>query len=89
MAIAFAAFVVATVMWVAFAVALFVSPNSIDKVWQAFRDLPLIGQGVLGLLFLPVVAGLWIWETSWPYMVRLGLVAALGWWNIYIFFPRS
>src|SRR5690242_6359091 len=81
----FAVFLLFSAMWVAFAVALTTNRGSLDEVWSNFRELPLIGQGLLGLLFLPVLAGLWIWETSWPYLIRLVLVTGLAWWNIFIF----
>jgi hypothetical protein len=33
------------------------------------------------------VLGLWIWESAWPVIVRLVLVAGIGFWNVYLFFP--
>jgi hypothetical protein len=41
------------------------------------------------LLFLPVVAGLWIYETTWPLVLRLLLIASIGGWNIWMFLPRG
>jgi len=29
--------------------------------------------------------GLWIWETSWPFVLRVVLVAGLAGWNLLIF----
>ena len=40
-------------------------------------------------LLLPVVAGLWVWETSWPFLVRLVLVGGLAFWNIVMFLPKA
>jgi hypothetical protein len=84
--IAFLAFVV---LWVGFAAALVLSQGSLDASWQWIRALPLLVQGLVGLLFLPVVVALWIWESAWPLVVRLVLVAGLAWWNLWIFLPKT
>jgi hypothetical protein len=82
-------FVLFAVLWAAFAGALILSQGSLDQTWEWIRGLPLIVQGVVWLLFLPVVAGLWIWESSWPLAIRLVLVFGLGFVNLITFFPRS
>ena len=61
-----AGFTVVVILWIAFGAALVVSQSSIQETWQWFRGLPLVGQVPLGILFLPLVAGMWIWETSRP-----------------------
>jgi hypothetical protein len=83
------AFVVFALLWAAFAAALVWSQGSLDQTWEWIRSLPVILQGVVWLLFLPVVAGLWAWETTWPLVTRLIVVAGLGVANLYVFFPRS
>ena len=83
------AFVVLTLLWLGFAVALLFNPETLDTTWQAFLDWPLILQLVVGLLVLPVVLGLWIWQTSWPLLLRLVLVLGLAWVTVYTFFPRK
>jgi hypothetical protein len=82
-------FVIFAVIWVAFGAALIWSQGSLDQAWQAVRDLPLIVQIVVWVLFLPVMAGLWIWETSWPIVVRLVLVFGLAGWNLMMFLPKA
>lgn len=84
-----AVFVVFAVLWIAFAAALVWSQGSLDQAWAWFRDLPLIAQGVVGLLLLPVVAGLWVWESAWPLTLRIGVVGGLAVVNLYLFFPRA
>ncbi len=83
------AFVFFAVLWAGFAAALIWSQSSLDQTWAWIRDLPLILQGVVWLLFLPVVAGLWVWETTWPLAMWLLLVVGLGFVNLYTFFPRT
>jgi hypothetical protein len=81
-------FVLFAVIWIAFAVALVWSQGSLDAAWQSIRSLPLGVQGVVWLLFLPVMLGLWIWETTWPLVIRLSLVVGIAGWNLLVFLPR-
>jgi hypothetical protein len=81
-------FMLFAVIWIAFAVALVWSQGSLDAAWQSIRSLPLGVQGVVWLLFLPVMLGLWIWETTWPLIVRLPLVVGIAGWNLLVFLPR-
>ena len=83
------AFVVLTLLWLAFAAALLFNRDTLDTTWQAFRSLPIVIQLVVGLLILPVISGLWIWETSWPLWLRLILVVGLAWVTVYTFFPKK
>jgi ABC-type amino acid transport system permease subunit len=82
-------FVVFGALWLAVGIGLIVSQGSVDAAWQAIRALPLVVQAVVWLLFLPVVAGLWVWETSWPVVVRLTLLIGIAGWNLLIFLPRA
>jgi hypothetical protein len=83
------AFAVLTLLWLGFAAALLFNRSMLDTTWQAFRSWPIVIQLVVGLLILPVVLGLWIWETSWPFLLRLLLVAGLAWVTVYTFFPKE
>ena len=82
-------FVVFAVIWAAFAVAVIWSQGSLDQAWQAIRSWPLPIQVVAWVLFLPVMFGLWVWETSWPLIVRLTLVIGVAGWNLLVFLPRA
>jgi hypothetical protein len=82
-------FIVFAIIWAGFGVALVASQGSLDQAWQAIRELPLLLQIVVAILFLPVVAGLWVWETTWPLLVRLILVIGVAGWNLLIFLPRA
>jgi hypothetical protein len=82
-------FAIFAVIWIAFGAALIWSHGSIDAAWQWIRDMPLVVQGLIWLLFLPVMLGLWIWETTWPLALRLPLVVGIGGWNLIMFLPRA
>ena len=77
------------IIWIAFAAGLIWSQGSLDQAWTAIRGLPLIVQIFVWVLFLPVMIGLWIWETSWPLIVRLVLVVGVAGWNLLMFLPKA
>jgi hypothetical protein len=81
-------FALFTLLWLAFAAALLLQRERLATTWQSIRRLPLLIQLTLWLLFLPLMLGLWIWNTSWPGWLRLVLVAGIAWWNVFVFFPR-
>jgi hypothetical protein len=82
-------FLVFLAAWVAFGSALIWSQGSLDDAWKWVGTLPLIVQAIVWLLFLPVMAGLWVWETSWPFLVRLVLVGGVAFWNLMVFLPKA
>ena len=82
-------FAIFAIFWAAFAVALIWSHGSLDAAWHWVRSLPLILQGIVWLLFLPVMVGLWIWETTWPLVLRLVVVTGIAGWNLIVFLPRA
>jgi hypothetical protein len=82
-------FGVFAVLWLAVAAALVANPGALHELYEAVRALPILVQAVVWLLFLPVMAGLWIWETTWPLVVRLALVIGLAGWNLLVFLPRA
>lgn len=76
-------------LWIAFGAALIWNQGGIDQLWQTIRGLPLIAQGAAWLLLLPVMAGLWVWESTWPLIVRLIVVLGIAGWNLLVFLPRA
>jgi hypothetical protein len=82
-------FAIFAVIWIAFAVGLIWSQGTVDQAWEFIRGLPFLLQVVIWILFLPVMAGLWIWETTWPVIVRLVLLFGLAGWNLLMFLPRA
>lgn len=82
-------FAVFAVIWILFAVGLIWSQGTVDQAWQYIGELPLVVQIVVWVLFLPVMAGLWVWETTWPLVVRIVLVLGIAGWNLFMFLPRG
>lgn len=82
------ALLVFALLWALFAYGVVMRQGSLDDAWQTLRALPLAVQLVVWLLFLPVMAGLWIWESTWPLLLRITLVSGLGVWNLLIFLPK-
>jgi hypothetical protein len=82
------AFVVLTVLWLGFGAALLLNPQVLGQIWSRFRSWNIFLQLLAALLMLPVVLGLWIWQTRWPAWLRLALVLGLAWMTEYTFFPR-
>lgn len=78
-------FVVFALIWAVFGVALIWSQGGLDAAWQWVRDLNWVLQGLVWLLFLPVMLGLWIWETSWSVVLRVALVVSLAGWTLLVF----
>jgi hypothetical protein len=81
--------IVFAIAWIAFGAAIVWSQGSLDAAWTWLRDQNILIQGLVWLLFLPVTAGLWIWETGWPFLLRIVLVAGLAGWSILMFLPKA
>jgi hypothetical protein len=75
-------------VWLAFGVVLVREPARIETAWRRLRSLPVVAQALAWLLLLPVLAGVWIWRTTWPRVARLTLVGSLAGWNLLMFLPR-
>ena len=83
------ALVVYGALWLGFGAALVANPGALDDVWHSVAQLPLPVQGVVWLLFMPVMVGLWVWGTDWPVVLRLVLIAGIATWNLVVFVPRA
>lgn len=83
------AFVLYGALWFGFGAALVMNPSALDEAWQSIAQLPLPVQALVWLLFLPVMAGLWVWGTDWPVVIRLAIVAGLAGWSLLMFVPRT
>ena len=82
-------FAIFAVLWIVFGAAIVWREGTLDQAWARVQSLPLIVRGLVWLLFLPVMVGLWIWERTWPRLVRLALVLSLAAWNLLVFMPTA
>ena len=85
---AYASFAIMVGGWVAFAVALVASAQTLDDVWTSVRGLPLVLEGVVWLLGFPFLLGVAVWQASWDEAVRLAVIAVLAVVYTYMFVPR-
>ena len=76
------AIVIFVILWVGFAIALVVNREWLDVLWDWVRALPSVAEIVVWVLFLPIMTGLWAWESSWPTIVGLLVVAGLIGWTL-------
>jgi len=76
-------------LWIAFGAGIVMNQGGIDATWAWLGHQHIVVQAVLWLLFLPVTAGLWIWESTWPLLLRLVLVGGLAFWTVMIFLPKA
>ena len=74
------AIVIFAMLWAGFAVALAVNHAWLDLLWNWVQTLPAVTEVIVWVLFLPIMVGLWIWESSWPDLVRqLAFAGIVGW----------
>lgn len=71
-------FSVFVALWAAFGAALLFNQDALHTTWTALRDLPMVLQVVVWILFLPVTLGLWIWQTDWALWLRVLLIIGLA-----------
>jgi hypothetical protein len=76
------AIVIFLVLWVGFAIALIVNREWLDLIWNWVRALPSVVEIIVWLLFLPIIAGLGVWESSWPTLVSLLAFAGIVAWTL-------
>ncbi len=72
--------VIFVMLWVGFVIALVVNREWLDVLWNWAQALPLVPKILVWVVFLPIMVGLWIWESSWPTLGRLvGFTSIVGW----------
>lgn len=70
------------VLWVGFVIALVGNPQWLDEIWVWTQALPSVPKVIVWVLFLPIMVGLWIWESSWPTIGRLVGFAGIVTWTL-------
>ena len=76
------AIVIFAILWVGFAIALVVNREWLDVLWDWVRALPFVAEIIAWVLFLPIVVGLWIWESSWSALGNLLAFAGMVVWTL-------
>jgi len=76
------AIVIFAMLWVGFAIALVVNREWLDLLWNWVRALPSVAEIIVWVLFLPIMVGLWIWESSWSALGHLLAFAGIVVWTL-------
>ena len=72
--------VIFVMLWVGFIIALVMNRGWLDVLWNWVQALPVVPKIIVWMIFLPVMVGLWIWESSWPAFGRLaGFTGIVAW----------
>jgi hypothetical protein len=74
--------VIFVMLWLGFIIALVVNREWLDVLWNWTQALPLVPKIIVWVLFLPIMVGLWIWESSWPVLGRLGGFTGIVTWTL-------
>jgi hypothetical protein len=69
------------VLWIGFALALIFNRAWMDMAWLWVQAQPLFLRVVIWILILPIMVGLWIWESSWPFWKDMLGLLGLGIWT--------
>ena len=67
-------------LWIGLIVTLAANRQLPDMLWDWVQALPLVPRIIMWVLLLPILVGVWIWQSSWPTFGRLlGLAGIIGW----------
>lgn len=69
------------VLWIGFVLALIFNREWLDVVWVWVQAQPMFLRVVIWILILPIMFGLWVWESSWPFWQQLLGLLGLGIWT--------
>ncbi len=72
--------VIFVVMWVGFIIALIMNREWLNMLWNWVQALPLVPKTIVWVIFLPIMVGLRIWESSSSTIGRfMGFIGIVGW----------
>jgi hypothetical protein len=74
--------VIFVVLWTGFIIALVVNREWLDVLWNWAQALPWVPKIIVWMIFLPIMVSLWIWESSWPALGRLGGFTGIAAWTL-------
>ena len=69
------------ILWIGFAITLIANPAWLDLLWNWVGDLPSILRILAWVFITPIMATLWIWESSWTMIVRILAFSGIGGWT--------
>ena len=76
------AIVIFVILWVGFVIALVVNREWLDLLWNWVGALPSVAKFIVWVIFLPIMVGLWIWESSWSTLVSLLAYSGIVVWTL-------
>jgi hypothetical protein len=76
------AIVIFAMLWVGLTIVLVVDREWLDLLWNWVRALPSVAEIIVWVFFLPIMVGLWIWESSWQALLRLLAFAGIVVWTL-------
>jgi hypothetical protein len=76
------AFVIFALLWIGLVLSLVVNRDWPDLAWNWVQALPSAARIAVWVAWLPIMTGLWIWQSSWPALGRLLAFAGLVAWNL-------
>lgn len=80
-------FGISALVTLAFGCALIADPSRLVAAWVFARNLPLLVQIVLWLIFLPWMVALWVWSLPLATGVRVAIVVIILVTAEYLLFP--
>jgi hypothetical protein len=75
------AILIFAILWVGFVITLVVNREWLTLLWDWVQALPSVAKIIFWLLFLPIMVGLWIWESSWPILVQVSSFVGIILWT--------
>lgn len=69
------------ILWIGLTVALATERSWLVMIWNWVAALPTLLRVVVWLIFLPVLTGLWIWQSAWSTPVTLLALAGMLVWT--------
>ncbi len=68
------------VLWVGFIIALVANPEWLDVLWNWVQALPMVPKILIWMFLLPIMVGLWVWESPWSIFGHLvGFTGIVAW----------
>ena len=75
------AVVIFAILWVGLATALVLDQVWLDLLWDWVQALPALVKISSWVFITPIMAAVWIWESSWTVLIRLLAFAGLVGWT--------